>query len=625
MPCLPSTAMQPLCLTGLTDIEEMLIARIKPVMHVRYTTGRQLCYKDHIVNLPQDISDVAQRLPRLPQDLDLLIIRRQDDDLTRHVDYLCRRHVVHDALLYKIANDPNYADLQQPDNDALLSLPLHGSVAHMIPEYIQPNQSAHTAPAPSGPSEAAHVLPEQNEDDDDNERSVAGILNVSPSSLSEAEHVRRGVRHVLQHPRLDSQNVINVPPADAQHPVNENTPGYMSMAFPTLFPDGSADFNQPRLHDVHLGDYFKHLLRYEDGRFARHRRFPWFMFNTLQRHRSLSQSRIFVRQNHDAAQLTVPDIQQLLHDGDNSIAHNMIRYGAGLRGTRAYWLARRHELLDMIHILGSPHLFFTLSAADLQWEDLHRHMPTEVPADDDPTGKHQRRTALNNNPHIAAAYLHERVQIFMTHLLQPLFAVTDFWSRYEWQERGSGHVHGFLWLKDAPNPDDIDWSLLTNRDQIIPDIQEVKMRDFVSFWARLVTATNPFPRVDTNVPLMGQHPCRLPNNSLQDTKEELSELLNWVERHKICRPGYCQVKRNVPGHDEPQTFCRFDFPMTPSDEATVGLDSKRRPRFEPKRNDPLLNNFNVAMILAWRANIDVKPVLSKDAAIKSVSFLYSWQ
>lgn len=26
----------------------------------------------------------------------------------------------------------------------------------------------------------------------------------------------------------------------------------------------------------------------------------------------------------------------------------------------------------MIHQLGSPHLFFTLSAADLHWPDLHR-------------------------------------------------------------------------------------------------------------------------------------------------------------------------------------------------------------------------------------------------------------
>ena len=34
MPSLLSIAMQPLCLMGLTDIEEMLIACIKPIMHM---------------------------------------------------------------------------------------------------------------------------------------------------------------------------------------------------------------------------------------------------------------------------------------------------------------------------------------------------------------------------------------------------------------------------------------------------------------------------------------------------------------------------------------------------------------------------------------------------------------
>ena len=67
----------------------------------------------------------------------------------------------------------------------------------------------------------------------------------------------------------------------------------------------------------------------------------------------------------------------------------MIQYGAGLRGTRAYWLAWQHELLDMIRIQGSPYLFFTLSAANLQWDDLHWHMLSEVPPAKDSTGKRQ--------------------------------------------------------------------------------------------------------------------------------------------------------------------------------------------------------------------------------------------
>ncbi|KAJ7589921.1 hypothetical protein C8J56DRAFT_783711, partial [Mycena floridula] len=49
----------PECLKGLTDMEEMLIARMKTIMQVRWTKGRQLCYQDHIVNLPQNIDEVA--------------------------------------------------------------------------------------------------------------------------------------------------------------------------------------------------------------------------------------------------------------------------------------------------------------------------------------------------------------------------------------------------------------------------------------------------------------------------------------------------------------------------------------------------------------------------------------
>jgi hypothetical protein len=314
------------------------------------------------------------------------------------------------GVLYKIANDPNYADLEQPDEQAQLSLPL-------IPGHTecQGGPSAEATDAPTGPTEVAGPSQEPNDDDHDSDDAqfVGGVLNVGVSR-TESQHVRQRVQEILHGPVHDDQNIINAPPADAQNPVNEQTPGYMSMAFPTLFPDGTADFNLPRLHSVQLGDYFEHLLLYEDERFARHRRFPWFMFNTLQRHRTLSQSRIFVRQNHDACRMTVTEIQQLLNDGDTSLAHNRIRYGAGLRGTRAYWLARRRELLDMIRIRGSAQPFFTLSAADLQWEDLHHHMPMEVTQAEDPTGKRQRRTALNNNPHIAAAYLDERVHIFMT-------------------------------------------------------------------------------------------------------------------------------------------------------------------------------------------------------------------
>ena len=55
-----------------------------------------------------------------------------------------------------------------------------------------------------------------------------------------------------------------------------------------------------------------------------------------------------------------------------------MRYGEGLRGTRQFWTARRHELTDMIKQIGHQGLiFFTFSAADLHWPELHKLMERE--------------------------------------------------------------------------------------------------------------------------------------------------------------------------------------------------------------------------------------------------------
>jgi len=420
--------------------------------------------------------------------------------------------------------------------------------------------------------------------------------------------------------KFNSRIQINAPHCDSE-PLSESTPGYMTMAFPTLFPDGAGDFHQARLRKVDLGQYFQHLLRFRGGRFAQHRRFPWFAFNTLQRARTRSQSKIFVKQQHDAAKLTAADIQTMLEEGDNQIVSKMMRYGAKLRGTRAYWLARRHELMDMIRTGTSPHAFFTLSAADLQWPDLHRHMPktVEEPTNDPRVARQRRRIALNKNPHIAAAYLDQRLQVYFKHFLVPLLGVEKFWYRYEWQERGSGHIHGFLWLKDAPDPDEIDFDLLKKPDVPIPNEQQEKMKQFTAYWNQIITASSPFPRQDYNMPLIGDHPCSIPRENLRNTKQELADLLNWVETHTKCMPGYCLVKRKVPGQREPQPVCRFDYPMQLRQDAGIGLDSKQRCKFEPKRNDRLMNPFNTPMILGWRANIDIKPVLSKFAAIDYIA------
>ena len=65
----------PTQLSGLTQVEEMLIAKALPIMHIYTKPGGQRGCSGHTINLPQNISELAQSLPRYPKDLLIIIVR----------------------------------------------------------------------------------------------------------------------------------------------------------------------------------------------------------------------------------------------------------------------------------------------------------------------------------------------------------------------------------------------------------------------------------------------------------------------------------------------------------------------------------------------------------------------
>ncbi|EXX78939.1 hypothetical protein RirG_010410 [Rhizophagus irregularis DAOM 197198w] len=79
-------------------------------------------------------------------------------------------------------------------------------------------------------------------------------------------------------------------------PVNEfQTPGYIARDFPTLYPTGAADLRSERIRDVKLAEYFLHLLKYKDGRFAHHARWRHFALNSQMRWRALQEGRVYIK------------------------------------------------------------------------------------------------------------------------------------------------------------------------------------------------------------------------------------------------------------------------------------------------------------------------------------------
>jgi hypothetical protein len=55
---------------------------------------------------------------------------------------------------------------------------------------------------------------------------------------------------------------------------------------------------------------------------------------------------------------------------------------------------------------------------------------------------------------IVSAFFNERAEFLIGKIVDPELNILDFWHRFEWQHRGSTHVHGFLW-QGAPNVDEI--------------------------------------------------------------------------------------------------------------------------------------------------------------------------
>jgi hypothetical protein len=84
-------------------MEDMLIARVKSYMQVRWTKGQQLLYA--IKTISSIFIKILQKLQRLvPDRTDIVGICKEDVDISRHVDFMVHRAKVKAALEYMMDN-----------------------------------------------------------------------------------------------------------------------------------------------------------------------------------------------------------------------------------------------------------------------------------------------------------------------------------------------------------------------------------------------------------------------------------------------------------------------------------------------------------------------------------------
>ncbi|KAK3911529.1 LOW QUALITY PROTEIN: ATP-dependent DNA helicase [Frankliniella fusca] len=252
------------------------------------------------------------------------------------------------------------------------------------------------------------------------------------------------------------------------------------------------------------------------------------------------------------------------------IVNQIMHFGSRMRSTKSYWNSRCSELLDMVNQIGAPTVFFTLSSADYHWPDLYRLLGHDVS-----TLSVKEKASLS--------------KFFLENSFTNHFDVKDMWFRYEYQHRGSIHLHGLAWLNNAP--------------KVRENMSDNEKKAVLSYFDNLVSCNNP----DIHILPLSQHPCQISLDQVTNLNSDLSHLLNQVQRHTKCSKSHCL--RNS-GKDK-KLQCRYKFPKPLMAESDFEMKDNEIVDINFKRNDVFMNKYNPWLIQTWRANIDFSPVLSK--------------
>lgn len=233
-----------------------------------------------------------------------------------------------------------------------------------------------------------------------------------------------------------------------------------------------------------------------------------------------------------------------------------------IKGPVAYFRNVLYDLLAIFKSLGPPTLFVTLSADDLHWPELG--MTLQNIDFKDAFGKSFFQS-MRKDPLLAATHFDRRFRALQKHVIlgktKPLGTVLDYFARIEFQNRGSPHVHMFLWIDGLP-----------------AELNHSTASEFIHYIDRTISS---------NVP------------SLEEDYE-LNLLVKKLQTHHpsaYCSHGY-------------KSNCRFGFPrkvvsttrILPNNDL---LGKSKAKLYETKRNQEsiFINVYNKVLLRHWRANI----------------------
>ncbi|KAJ7929788.1 hypothetical protein B0H13DRAFT_1507614, partial [Mycena leptocephala] len=263
----------------------------------------QYKYSGHCCNFPRDTAVFHQKVPLLPQECDVIIMRRTGTDPVTnediHQDFRVHRNILQKWLEYLSEHHPTFQSQEVTiDWNRVNQLPENASVRNRLCT-VQSQNIPEPEPDTGPPEEGENPEPQD-------PLFTRGFVPNVTNGQTEIEQLRAAALN-------SDEPIILTMPAIRGTPITEHSGRPITIdAFPSLFPHGEADFTALREDKVTMTEWAAHLMRFKDGRFARHPRFRYWALNKIMRHDAKKASKWFTTTHKNDRELTVEDIQQML-------------------------------------------------------------------------------------------------------------------------------------------------------------------------------------------------------------------------------------------------------------------------------------------------------------------------
>ena len=420
---------------NLFNLEERFISPVMAFMLIhQLLPGGQLSLSGSICHLPIEIGKIINTLPQTFDQYETISVK-----LKRRLCYKntvfnenVRPHKIIAALQYLLKTSQLYKENNININPEWLE------------HFTQQNKSTSL----------------NTEQQYENKQSENNIDSSDEEITNEEQPNAPSVNTLLAENTIDpNKNILCIAPAEGQKPIFTDADTEY-LCFPTIFCGKRRNNN--KYHKLTKREIFKYEMRSVDRRVSTN--IPNIFWKT--KHKQINQihqqvSFALRRNQSKGKKITAKTLL------NKDTREKIVKYDDGyrifknIRSSPPYFEHKRKDLMAMIRQLGIPTLFISLSAADTKWLELlqsiykltNKKNITHEQLEKMPWN--EKCNLISKDPGTCALYFNHRVKKFIKHILKspysPFGKLLNFFYRVEFQHRGSPHIHGLLWIENAPH------------------------------------------------------------------------------------------------------------------------------------------------------------------------------